>query len=378
MIDPDAVDLKWMALALREARKGIGKTSPNPRVGAVLVDGLGLLGKGWHRAAGGPHAEIHALEDAVRRGNSARLRGATLYVTLEPCSTQGRTPPCTEAVIRAGVSRVVVAAQDPNPRHAGRGFDLLRHAGIRVESGLLAEESSRLNEGFEHWMRHQKPFVTLKAAMTLDGKIATAAGESKWITGEASRQWAMRLRQSHDAILVGAETVALDNPSLTCRGPGKAAETCPWRVILDPSCRLDPGLKVFMDGFAHRTLLVTSEDAEEPRVSVMKSKVHVMAAPLQEGRIRLDWLLKRLGEWPMLSVLVEGGGEVQGEFLRQGLVQRTAFFYAPLVLGGAETRKAVAGPDFGLPPWQLEKVEWKTLGEDLFMTGLVGQRREAR
>ena len=208
-------DAAFMRRALRLARQGYGTTSPNPMVGAVLVKGGRIIGRGWHRRAGAPHAEIEALRDAQKRGHKAK--GATLYVTLEPCCTQGRTPPCTDAIVAAGIRRVVVGAVDPNPRHRGRAFKILRRAGTAVTQGVMAEECARLNEAFNHWIVHRTPFVTVKAGMTLDGKIATAAGESRWITGEKARAYGMKLRQGADAILVGINTVLADDPSLTVR-----------------------------------------------------------------------------------------------------------------------------------------------------------------
>src|SRR5260221_5703381 len=204
-----------MRLALRRARHGRGATSPNPMVGAVLVKRGKSVGRGWHRRAGGPHAEIEAFRDALGRGNDPK--GSTLYVTLEPCSTHGRTPPCTDAIKAAGIKRVVVAATDPNPAHSGRGFQLLKRAGIKIVHGILADEANALNEAFNHWIVHRTPFVTVKAAMTLDGKIATAAGESNWITGPKARARGMQLRHEADAILVGINTVPADDPALTAR-----------------------------------------------------------------------------------------------------------------------------------------------------------------
>jgi diaminohydroxyphosphoribosylaminopyrimidine deaminase / 5-amino-6-(5-phosphoribosylamino)uracil reductase len=213
-----------MRLALRLAARGYGLTSPNPMVGAVLVKGGQIIGRGWHHGAGLPHAEIEALRDAERRGHTAR--GATLYVTLEPCSTHGRTPPCTEAIMAAGIKRVVVAATDPNPKHAGRGLKLLRRVKVEVVPGICEAEATRLNEAFNHWIVHRTPWVTVKAAMSLDGKIATRTGESKWITGKESRAYAMKLRAGCDAILVGINTVLADDPSLTLRVPeGSKAKT---------------------------------------------------------------------------------------------------------------------------------------------------------
>src|SRR6266496_2961597 len=223
-------DSSFMRRAFRLARGGYGQTSPNPMVGAVLVKRGKVIGQGWHHRAGQPHAELEALCDAQARKTSPA--GATLYVTLEPCCTHGRTPPCTDAIKAAGIKRVVIAATDPNPAHAGRAFQILRRAGICVTTGLLAEEATRLNEAFNHWIIERTPFVTVKAAMSLDGKIATRRGESKWITGVQARNYGMEMRRGADAILVGVNTITADNPSLTWRGretEGKKLR----RIILD-------------------------------------------------------------------------------------------------------------------------------------------------
>jgi len=223
----------YMRLALSLARRGYGCTSPNPMVGAVLVKHGQVLGRGWHHRAGEPHAEIEALHDA--RPDAAR--GSTLYVTLEPCCTHGRTPPCTDAILAAGIKRVVVGATDPNPHHSGKAFALLRHAGVEVTQGVLAEDCARLNEAFNHWIVHRTPLVTVKAAMTLDGKIAAASGESKWITGKRARAYGMKLRQGADAILVGINTILADNPALTPRtAPSQTRALKPKRlrrIVLD-------------------------------------------------------------------------------------------------------------------------------------------------
>src|SRR5258708_2693494 len=221
---------EYMRSCLRLARRGYGATSPNPMVGAVLVKSDKILGRGWHRQAGQPHAEIEALDDARRRGHNPG--GATLYVTLEPCCTQGRTPPCTAALINHGIRRVVVGAIDPNPRHAGRGLGILRRAGLTVEQGVLGAECEHLNEPFNHWIQHRLPFVTIKAAMTLDGKIATPSGESQWITGEPARAHAMKLRAGADAILVGINTILADDPALTVRGPRSKARRPEGKQLL--------------------------------------------------------------------------------------------------------------------------------------------------
>ncbi len=366
-----ATDKVFMRQALRLARRGLGRTSPNPMVGAVLVRGGKLLGAGWHRRAGWPHAEVEALRDATRRGTP--VRGATLFVTLEPCCTHGRTPPCTEAIVAAGIRRVVVAATDPNPCHAGRGFDLLRAAGIAVETGVLADEATRLNEVFNHWVMQRTPFVTVKAAMTLDGKIATASGESKWITGPPARAAGMRLRFAADAVLVGINTVLADNPALTVRGPAGRLRKAPRRIVLDALARTPAESVVASDAFAGRTTVVVSSSAPPARVKRLAQRVQVLTAPVHEGRIDLAWLLAHLGGEGVASVLVEGGGEVNAAFLESGLAQRVAFFYAPKILGGRDARRGVAGA--GARSLQdlieLREVVWRRVGEDLLLQARV-------
>jgi diaminohydroxyphosphoribosylaminopyrimidine deaminase / 5-amino-6-(5-phosphoribosylamino)uracil reductase len=367
---PRSDDTEFMRLALRLARRGYGRTSPNPMVGAVLVSGGQVVSQGWHHRAGDPHAEVEALRDAQRRGH--RTKGASLYVTLEPCCTRGRTPPCTDAILAAGIRRVVAAATDPNPAHAGRGFRILRRAGIEVVAGLLAEEATRLNESFNHWIVHRTPFVTLKAAMTLDGKIATADGESKWITGEKARAFAMRLRRGADAILVGINTVLADDPSLTLR-PVQGSRL--RRILLDARARTPLKSNVVTDALASLTTIVVGRSAPRPRMEALAQKVRVLAAPEAEGRIDLRWLLKRLGAESVTSLLVEGGGEVHASFLAEGLAQRVTFFYAPKILGGRDARKAVGGDDSLKTLHRLHDVQWRRLGRDLcLMARIAGPR----
>ena len=400
-----------MRLALRLARRGYGATSPNPMVGAVLVKNGKIIGRGWHRRAGLPHAEIEALRNAQRRGHNPR--GATLYITLEPCSTQGRTPPCTDAIIAAGIKRVVVGAVDPNPKHSGKGLKILKRAKIEVASlgkgrarhsvravpGLatqrraedcapcqsLADECGRLNETFNHWIVHCTPFVTVKAAMTLDGKIATAGGESKWITGDKARAYGMQLRQGSDAILVGINTILADNPSLTAR---TKMEDGRWkmgkpirRIVLDSMARTPLNAKVVSDEFAALTTIVVSRRAPKHRVAALAKRVNVLTAPLVKNpspatrhpSLDLKWLLKKLGAENVTSLLVEGGGEVNASFLLGGMAHRVAFIYALKILGGRDSRKAVAGEgakSLG-EAIQLREVGWRKLGEDLLLTARV-------
>ena len=375
-------DVGYLRLALRLARRGYGTTSPNPMVGAVLVKGGKVVGRGWHRRAGGPHAEIEALRDARQRGNNPK--GGTMYVTLEPCSTHGRTPPCTEAIIGAGIRRVVAGAVDPNPRHCGRGYAALKRAGIAVTHGVLDGECGQLNEAFNHWIVQRTPLVTVKAGMTLDGKIATASGESRWITGEAARNYGMKLRQGSDAILVGINTVLKDDPSLTYRGAGSARRNRnPMarvhrlrRIVLDARGRTPLDARVVSDENPELTTIVVSRVASRSRVAALAKKVKVLIAPARAGKIDLRWLLKRLGAEEVTSLLVEGGGEVNASFLLQGLAQRVVFFYAPKILGGRDSRKGVAGAGarhLG-EALTLSEVKWRKLGPDLMLTARVEKR----
>ncbi len=381
-------------------------------VGAVLVKHGKIIGRGWHRRAGAPHAEIEALRDAQRRGHSTK--NATLYVTLEPCCTHGRTPPCTDAIIAARIKRVVVGVTDPNPKHAGKGFKILRRAGIDVvwwsetpssrnQKGRkpelkrtslhqkIADECARLNEAFNHWIVRRTPFVTVKAAMTLDGKIATASGESKWITGEKARAHGMKLRHGSDAILVGVNTILADDPSLTVRKRGNIQHSTPnaqrpalRRIVLDSMARTPLNAKVVSDEFAALTTVVVSGAAPKKRVAALAKKANVVVAPsasskfkIKNPKLDLRWLLETLGAENVTSLLVEGGGEVNASFLLGGFAQRVAFFYAPKILGGRDSRKAVAGD--GVTSLseviQLRDLEWHKLGADLLLTASVDQTR---
>ena len=374
-----ARDNLFLRSALKLAGRGRGLTSPNPLVGAVLVKRGQIIGCGWHHYAGGPHAEIEALRDAGRQGHSPR--GASLYVTLEPCCTQGRTPPCTKAIVAAGIRRAVIGATDPNPAHAGRAFDLLQRAKVRVDHGVLADECAQINESFNHWIVRRTPFVTVKAAMTLDGKIATASGESKWITGEKARAYGMKLRQKADAILVGVNTILADNPSLTPRlmTLGKSKVQPPTsnqqrpqlrRIILDSRARTPLSAKVITDEFRALTTVVVCKSAPKRRVAALKKSVRVLVAPERGRKIQLPWLLKKLGEEEVTSLLIEGGGEINASFLLGGQAQRIAFFYAPKILGGRNARKGVAG--IGAERLQdvlnLQGLKWHRLGPDLLLT----------
>jgi diaminohydroxyphosphoribosylaminopyrimidine deaminase/5-amino-6-(5-phosphoribosylamino)uracil reductase len=307
------------------------------------------------------------------------VAGATLYVNLEPCCTYGRTGPCTDAIKRAGIQNVTVAATDPNPAHAGKGLRILKRAGIRISQGVLAEEATRLNEAFNHWIVHRTPFVTVKAAMSLDGKIATRLGESKWITGAKARRYGMRLRQGADAILVGVNTILADDPSLTVRAVHRSKSKVQGselrRIILDSNARTPLASKVVRDEYAALTTVVVAKTAPQKQVAALSKRVNVWSAPARRGRIDLRWLLRKLGQEGVTSLLVEGGGEMNASFLLGGSAHRVAFLYAPKVIGGRNAIKAVAGAGVQRVAGavRLKDVEYRQLGPDLLLLARVDQ-----
>ena len=318
-----------MALALEEAKRAEGRTHPNPAVGAVLVKGGRVVARGFHARAGAPHAEVVALGRA-----GAKAKGATLYSTLEPCDHFGRTPPCTQAILAAGVARVVFASSDPNPLVNGRGVRRLRRAGVCVQAGVLAEEADRLNRPFLKVMRTGLPFVTLKMASTLDGKLAAQGGDSRWVTGEAARLKVHQLRDRVDAILVGAGTVAADDPALTTRlGKGKKGRN-PVRVVLDASLETSPLARVWDVKGQGRAIAVTMLDHDHPRARALAERgVELLTVPAQGARLDLDASLKKLAALGLLHVLVEGGSLVAASLLQAELVDELWLFLAPKVIG---------------------------------------------
>ena len=354
----------FMREALRIARHAEGRTSPNPLVGAVVVRDGKIIAEGWHRQAGTPHAEIHALNMA---GELAA--GATLYVTLEPCSHFGRTPPCTRAIVEAGIKKVVAAMSDPNPLVAGRGFEILRSAGVEVEVGILEAEARALNEIFIKWVTKNLPFVTIKFACSLDGKIATVGGESKWISGEASRKFTHHLRDINDAILVGVGTVLKDNPSLTTRlVEGKN----PVRIIVDSNARTPPGSTVVTDKSA-RTIIAVTSNAPSEKISALKNLgVEIIFAGDGE-RVDLKILMSELARREITSVLVEGGGTIHFSMLKEKLVDKIFAFVAPKILGGKNSLTAVAGAGFEKlsDAVELKNFTAQKLGEDFLLSGYV-------
>ncbi len=376
-------DAAYMKLALGLAAKGAGRTSPNPMVGAVVVREGRIVGRGYHRRAGGPHAEVGALHQA---GDATR--GAILYVTLEPCNHHGRTPPCTQAILRAGVRRVVVAALDPNPRVDGGGAAFLASHGIEVETGLLEGEARRLNEAWFRWVAAGVPFVIAKAACSLDGRIATATGESQWLTGEAARAFGHKLRHRVDAILVGVNTVLADDPQLTTRLPGKTRERAtenrkqktentaqdPIRIILDSRLRIPLTARVLqLDSPAPTWVACTDKAPKEKILALEDSGAEVLVLPEDSGRVPLKPLLKLLGRRQVQSLLVEGGAEVHGSFFDEKLVDKFHFFYAPKFLGGREAPAVLGGRGVALlkDAHQARDLSVRRLGPDLLISGYL-------
>jgi len=360
------MDRRYMQMALQLASRAMGRTSPNPMVGAVLVKDGEVVGRGFHARAGTPHAEIVALRDA-----GDRAEGATLYVTLEPCCHFGRTGPCTEAVIEAGIKKVVVAATDPNPLVAGKGIKRLREAGLEVVSGIMEEESLKLNEVFNKYITTKLPFVIAKAAMSLDGKIATRTGDSQWITGPAAREKTHRFRDRYDAILVGIGTVLSDNPSLTTRLPGGKGRD-PIRIVLDSHARTPPDCKMLNQDSPAPTYIITGENANPTRAKELEDAgARVIRLEKSRQGINLHCLLKWLGEEQITSLLVEGGAGVHGSFFEEGLVDKVAWFIAPKIIGGREAPGPVGGQGIESlkDALQLEKIEVSFCGEDIFIEG---------
>ncbi len=318
----------FMRIALEEAAKGLGRTSPNPVVGAVLVKSGRIIARGYHKKAGTAHAEVVALEAA-----GSKAKGADLYTTLEPCDHYGRTPPCSLAILEAGVRRVICASADPNPQVSGKGVARLRRAGVKVLTGVLKEEADTLNRPFFKVMRTKLPWVTLKAAVTLDGKLATATGDSRWVTGEPARAWVHRLRDAVDVILVGANTVRIDDPKLTTRLPGGGGKDA-LRVVVDSHLRLSPSYTIFTQRSPARTVIATLEDPEGRKARPFLAQgVEVWQVRQKAGLVDLKALLRRIAKNGLNHVLVEGGADMYGSFLRGHLADALALFLAPKLIG---------------------------------------------
>ncbi len=325
----------YMARALELARRGRYTTHPNPMVGAVLVKGGRIIGEGAHLRYGGPHAEVNTL-----RSCKVSPAGAAIYVTLEPCSTYGKTPPCTELIIKSGIKEVYYGARDVNPAHSGRGAAILRRAGVRVTAGVLGKECEALNPAFNKFMRTGLPYVTVKIAQSLDGRIADAAGRSRWISSPQSRLEAHKLRAEADAVLAGIGTVLADDPLLNVRGVKVRQQ--PWIVALDSSFRVPRRAQIFKN---KRVLIATTHKASVTAMKKFPHNAKIMVLPSEKGRVSLKALLKELGKLGVAHVLVEGGGRVAGSFISEGLADRFICFVAPMIIGGTESKNSMVWPD---------------------------------
>ncbi|UVT17885.1 MAG: bifunctional diaminohydroxyphosphoribosylaminopyrimidine deaminase/5-amino-6-(5-phosphoribosylamino)uracil reductase RibD [Nitrospira sp.] len=360
-----------MTLALRLAAKGRGTASPNPMVGALVVRQGRIIGQGFHLRPGTPHAEILALRQAGHRA-----RGATLYVTLEPCChLKKRTPPCVPEIVRSGVRRVVIAMHDPNPSVKGRGIKQLRQSGMSLTIGVARLEAEELNKAYCHFMKTGRPYVMLKAGMTLDGKLATATGESRWMTGVTSRREAHQLRRDADAVLVGVGTVLADDPSLTAR-IGTKFETLaarqPLRIVVDSRLRTPLKARILTQQDRAKTVIATTAAAPRARRSAFEKKgLEVLILPAVRGRVSLPVLLTRLGRRGMMSVLVEGGGEVNAAMLRGKLVDHIRFYVAPVLLGGQDAKGIIGGksPARLAGAIKLRHMVTRSVGDDIVVEG---------
>ena len=361
------VDEHAMREAIELARQGIEGVSPNPLVGAVVVRRGRVVGRGFHRRYGGPHAEVEAIRDA---GEAAR--GATLYVTLEPCAHHGKTPPCSDAIIAAGIKRAIYASADPNPMTHGKGPKALRAAGVEVAAGLLRREAERLNRPFFHWIRTGRPWVLLKWAMSLDGRIATPGGESKWITGKDARSAGHRLRRRVDAIIAGTETLLHDDPLLT---PRPARGRRPLRVILDRAGRLPLELRLLApDDRSGPRLYVASPRVPPERLDAMSARgLETLVLPEKPDGLDLDYLLQELGERGVSQVLVEGGGELAGSLFARRQVDEIAAFLAPRLIGGREAPGPIGGPGSASleEALSLDDLHVEAFGADILIQGVV-------
>ncbi|MCX5895932.1 MAG: bifunctional diaminohydroxyphosphoribosylaminopyrimidine deaminase/5-amino-6-(5-phosphoribosylamino)uracil reductase RibD [Proteobacteria bacterium] len=358
----------FMKTAIRLAKKAAGAVSPNPLVGAVLVKDNGIIATGYHHFYGGPHAEVYALKSA---GNKAR--GADLYINLEPCCHQGKTPPCADALIMAGIRRVFIGMKDPNPLVSGKGIRKLAEAGIEVEVGILEHECRQLNEVFVKYVQHKIPFVFLKIAASLDGKIATSRGDSKWITGDISRRFVHRLRSEVDAVLVGIGTVLSDDPLLTSR-QYKGAHKNPCRVVVDSTLRIPLTSNLLNTAPEVKTIIATSQNAPQKRAEAVERRgAEILRISSTGSGVDLKKLVKLLWARGIASLLIEGGSEISASALHDGIVDKLLFFYAPKIIGNKNAFSMVGG--IGAHTISdaiiIRDVTYKKMGGDLLVAGYI-------
>lgn len=362
---------EYMKLAMELAEKGSGYVSPNPMVGAVIVKDGRIIGEGYHKKCGENHAEINAFEDAAQKGND--VAGSTMYVTLEPCSHYGKTPPCVEAIIRNRVAKVVVGILDPNPLVAGRGVEILKESGIEVEYGFMEEELKKQNEIFLKYITTKKPFCILKSAMTLDGKIATHTGDSKWITNELSRNYTHKIRHKVSGIMVGVNTIIKDDPMLNTRLEDRIPSDNA-KIIVDTSGRLPLDSRILNQEWEKPVILATTDCIDRGKEEALTSKgVEVLKLPKRDGKVDLAELMSALGERGIDSVLLEGGGTLNYSALEAGIVDKVEFFIAPVILGGAQSKTPVEGAGVGYikDAFKLKGLEIERFDEDILITGYI-------
>lgn len=380
----NSTDHRYMAEAIRLAWRGLYTTHPNPRVGCVLVKGSNVIGRGWHQVAGEGHAEVNALADAARNGHESQIKGATAYVSLEPCSHHGKTPPCAEALIEAGVAKVISAMEDPNPQVSGRGHRLLQQAGIETACGLMQAEAEQINPGFNKRMRTGLPWVVLKSAMSVDGRTAMASGESQWITGAQARADVQRLRARVEAIVTGVETVLSDDPSLTVRPamwptplagddhanfswPNGFEPIQPLRVILDSQLRTPPSASIFKQ--PGTTWVVCTQRDKQKMVALQQAGAEVHWVPDRKGKIDLIALLQKLAESNVNDVLVETGAVLGGAFVEQNLVDEWVCYMAPKLMGSAARPVlSLPGIDTMAQVQSLSLKDCRQIGDDIRFT----------
>lgn len=367
------LDIKYMKRALELAEKGAGYTNPNPLVGAVIVKDGRIIGEGYHELYGGCHAEINAFKNAAHD-----VEGATMYVTLEPCSHYGKTPPCANAIVEKGISKVIVGLVDPNPEVSGRGIKILEDNGIEVITGVLEEEGRKLNEIFLKYITTNIPFCIMKTAMTLDGKIASYTGDSKWVTGEPSRDYVHQLRHRVSGIMIGIGTLLADDPMLTARLKEKRGRD-PVRIIVDSSARIPLEAKVLNLQSEARTIIAVTEMVGSDKIRALEDKgAEVIITPIKEGKVNLSFLMKALGERKIDSVLLEGGSELNYAALKEGIVDKVNVFIAPKIVGGNTARTPVGGEGIAhmKESINLGMMDIHRFGEDIMLEGYI--RKEGR
>lgn len=362
-------DREYMQRALNLARKGQGKTSPNPMVGCLLVRKNRIIAQGWHKVCGGDHAEINALKKAKRSA-----RGATMVINLEPCYHFGHTPPCVDSILKSGIKEVVIGMKDPNPLTNGKSIIKLKRSGIKVKVGVLEKECRRLNEIFIKYVTTHMPFVAAKCAQTLDGKIATANGDSKWITSEKTRQLARSIRGRYDAILVGINTVLKDNPRLSAFPKTKRLK----KIIVDSSLRIPLRASLFKNTPPQDCVIATTAKANRSKLKALQQKgVQVIFCPSREGKINLNFFFKKLAQQEITSILIEGGGQVVGSALKEKLVDKMYMYLAPKIIGDRRAVNSIDGLNVSRLHQcvQLDKMDMKKVAQDILLEGYVYRDR---